>query len=211
MVARRADTARNPIRTPSNRQTAESCPLTSIITRFGALGVFMLMVPESACIPIPSEATLLFSGVAVRQGWMSMPVAIAAATVGNLVGSLLAYGLGATHLLESFPFARRAVERWGALIERHGARAVLFARVLPLARTFVALPAGARRLGLPRFVAYTTIGSAIWAAGFVLLGTLLATAWHTVDSVLGRVLLVVGVTVVALTLHRRRETADPRA
>jgi len=63
--------------------------VTAFIESFGALGVFLLMVPESACIPIPSELTLIFSGVAVHQGWMSFPLALLAATAGNLVGSLL--------------------------------------------------------------------------------------------------------------------------
>ena len=85
--------------------------MTGLIARFGLLGVFLLMVPESAGAPIPSELTLLFSGFAVHQGWMSLPLAVLAATAGNLVGSLLAYALGATHLLERLPIARRVLCR----------------------------------------------------------------------------------------------------
>jgi len=79
---------------------------------------------------------------------MSFPVAVLAATAGNLVGSLLAYGLGASHLLPRLPVARTVLDRWGDLIERHGTRAVFFARLLPLARTFVSLPAGEQRVRL---------------------------------------------------------------
>src|SRR5947209_10606459 len=111
--------------------------MTGVITRFGALGVFLLMVPESACIPIPSEVTLLFAGYAVGQGWMSLPLAVLSATAGNLVGSVLAYGLGASGLLERLPAARRVLSRWEGLLERHGPRAIFVARLLPLARTFV--------------------------------------------------------------------------
>lgn len=53
--------------------------MTAVIGRFGVWGVFLLMVPESACIPVPSEVTLLFSGFAVHQGWMSFPLAVIAA------------------------------------------------------------------------------------------------------------------------------------
>jgi membrane protein DedA with SNARE-associated domain len=88
--------------------------VTSFIQSFGALGVFLLMVPESACIPIPSEVTLIFSGVAVHQGWMSFPLALLAATAGNLVGSLLAYGLGASGLLASVPVVDSVLGRWEA-------------------------------------------------------------------------------------------------
>src|SRR5207248_2557681 len=126
------------------------------IARFGALGVFLLMVPESAGIPIPSELTLLFSGFAVHQGWMSFPVAVSAATAGNLVGSLMAYGLGASRALERLPFAAQVLRRWETLLERQGTRAVFIARLLPLARTFVSLPAGAMRVRLAPFIALTT-------------------------------------------------------
>ena len=122
--------------------------MTGVIERFGVLGVFLLMVPESACIPIPSELTLLFSGFAVHQGWMSLPAAVLAATAGNLVGSLLAYALGASHLLNRVVGVRELLGRWEGLLERHGTRAVFVARLLPLARTFVSLPAGAQRIAL---------------------------------------------------------------
>src|SRR5947209_2985741 len=122
--------------------------MTGLIERWGVLGVFLLMVPESACVPIPSEVTLLFSGFAVHQGWMSFPLAVLAATAGNLAGSLLAYALGAARLLHRLPVLRTLLERWEGLIDRHGTRAVFIARLLPLARTFVSLPAGARRVSL---------------------------------------------------------------
>ncbi len=64
--------------------------MTSLIEQFGVFGVFLLMVPESACVPVPSEITLLFAGFAVSAGWMSLPLAVLAATAGNLVGSLMA-------------------------------------------------------------------------------------------------------------------------
>jgi membrane protein DedA with SNARE-associated domain len=180
--------------------------MTGVIERFGVLGVFLLMVPESACIPIPSEVTLLFSGFAVHQGWMSFPLAVLAATAGNLVGSLLAYGLGATHVLQRLPVARTILGRWDELLERHGTRAVLIARLLPLARTFVSLPAGARHVPLIPFIALTTIGCALWATAFIVGGMLAAGAWATVDSVVGRVVLAIGVMVLAASVLRRRRS-----
>lgn len=178
--------------------------MIGVIEQFGVLGVFLLMVPESACVPVPSEVTLLFSGFAVHQGWMSFPLAVLAATAGNLVGSLLAYAMGATGLLARLPGARTVIDRWGAQIERQGTSAVFVARLLPLARTFVSLPAGARRVPMMRFVALTTLGCALWAAGFVTVGVLAGSAWTTIDSLVGRVLLAGGLLVLAATLIRRR-------
>jgi membrane protein DedA with SNARE-associated domain len=178
--------------------------MTAVIERFGALGVFLLMVPESACIPIPSELTLLFSGFAVHQGWMSLPLAVGAATAGNLVGSLLAYGLGASRAIERLPLAGRVLLRWKGLLERHGTRAVFIARLLPLARTFVSLPAGALGVRLGPFIVLTAAGCALWAIGFVLAGMLASGAWAAVDSIGGRVLLALGLAVLLSSLKRRR-------
>jgi membrane protein DedA with SNARE-associated domain len=176
--------------------------MTSLIARFGALGVFALMVPESACIPIPSELTLLFSGYAVDRGWISFPLAILAATAGNVVGSLLAYGLGASGLPDRVPGLRGVLARWESMLDRRGTRAVLIARLLPLARTFVSLPAGARRIPLVRFIVLTAIGCALWATAFTVAGMLAGNAWQTLDSIAGRVLLVVGLVGLAVSFKR---------
>ena len=179
--------------------------MTGVIESYGALGVFVLMVPESACIPVPSEITLLFSGFAVYQGWMSFPLAVLAATAGNLVGSLLAYGLGASQLLDRVPLARTVLRRWECLLDRHGNRAVFIARLLPLARTFVSLPAGARHVRIVPFIALTTIGCLIWALAFVLTGLMVGSAWASIDPTLGRALLGVGLVTVALSIIRSRK------
>lgn len=177
--------------------------MSGVIARFGVLGVFLLMVPESACIPVPSELTLLFSGFAVHQGWMSFPLAVLSATAGNLVGSLLAYWIGATRLLHGLPVLSAVLARWDGLLERYGTRAVFIARLLPLARTFVSLPAGARRVRLPPFIALTAIGCALWATGFVVVGMLAASAWTTLDSILGRAFLAIGGLALVASLLRR--------
>jgi membrane protein DedA with SNARE-associated domain len=185
--------------------------VTGLIEQFGVLGVFLLMVPESACIPIPSELTLIFSGVAVNAGWMSLPAAVLAATAGNVVGSLLAYALGASGLLAGVPLLGTVLSRWEGLIERHGTRAVFTARLMPLARTFVSLPAGARRVPLLSFTLLTTLGCALWALAFILVGLLAGNAWSEIGSVLGRVLLVCGIAILGFSLlHGRRSRKGDR-
>jgi membrane protein DedA with SNARE-associated domain len=178
--------------------------VTGAIARYGVIGIFVLMVPESACIPVPSEVTLLFSGFGVREGWISFPLAVLAATAGNVVGSLLAYSLGASRMLDRLPAAGAVLVRWEGLLDRHGLRAVFVARLLPLARTFVSLPAGARRVPLIPFVALTTVGCALWAATFVLVGMVAGAGWAALSSSLGRVLVLVGLAALALSLGRYR-------
>ena len=133
---------------------------------------------------------------------MSLPVAILAATAGNLVGSLIAYGVGASRVLAGVPVVSGVLGRWEGLIERQGTRAVFTARLLPLARTFVSLPAGAQGVPLVPFVVLTTVGCALWAAGLVLVGLLAGAAWMTVSSVVGKALLVVSLAVVAALVFR---------
>jgi membrane protein DedA with SNARE-associated domain len=174
--------------------------VTALITQFGPLGVFMLMVPESACIPVPSEVTLLFSGFAVSQGWMSLPLAILAATAGNVVGSLLAYGLGATGLTDRLPGAERSKE----LLGDRPMRSVFVARLLPLARTFVSLPAGQRRLPLIPFTALTAAGCALWATAFVLTGLVAGRAYASVGSAAGKIGLGIALAITALAVIRAR-------
>jgi membrane protein DedA with SNARE-associated domain len=166
-------------------------------------GVFALMVPEAACIPVPSEVTLMSAGFAAHQGIMSLPLAILAATAGNVAGSLLAYALGASPLLSRVPRKAGPLARCEQLLRRHGTRAVFVARLLPLARTFVSLPAGTQHVPLPAFVALTAAGSAIWAAVFIGLGVFAGAAWVSVAAALGPVLAVAGLVLVLVLLLRQ--------
>jgi membrane protein DedA with SNARE-associated domain len=180
--------------------------VSAAVAQFGPLGVFLLMVPESACVPVPSELTLLSAGFGVHQGWFSFPVAVAAATGGNLTGSLISYWLGRRGVLAKFRGRGGvAVARCEQLFGRRGLSTVFIARLLPLARTFVSLPAGHVGVPLFRFVALTIAGCAIWCAAFVLAGALAGTSWAEVATTEGRVsAALVGLALVALVWGRGR-------
>jgi membrane protein DedA with SNARE-associated domain len=165
--------------------------MTDVVMRLGPLGVFLLMVPESACLPIPSEVTCGAAGFSVSQDLMPFWAAVLAATAGNLVGSLLAYWLGhATGGPRREGLLAAALARTDPLFERFGRRAVFVARLLPLARTFISLPAGHARIPLGRFVAMTLAGCAIWAAGFTVVGMVAGSGWKQVSGTVGTVLLI---------------------
>jgi membrane protein DedA with SNARE-associated domain len=161
--------------------------VTALITRLGPLGVFLLMVPESACIPVPSELTLMCAGFGVRQGWMPFWAAVAAASAGNLVGSLIAYGAGRAGAGRGK--LGQALGSSEGLFARHGNRAVFLARLLPLVRSFVSLPAGYARVPLGPFVAMTLAGCALWAAAFVVLGVVAGEGWEALSGTVGDVTL----------------------
>jgi membrane protein DedA with SNARE-associated domain len=173
--------------------------------------VLLLMVPESACIPVPSEVTLMAAGFGVDRGLFSFPAAVLAATAGNLIGSLIAYAIGRHSGLERLPGRAGAiVARCDAIFDRYGDGAVFIARLLPLARTFVSLPAGHARIPLARFAVLTVAGCAVWSAAFVLAGDLAGTAWHEVAGVVGRLSLAVGAMVLFWVTLARPKWEWPR-
>src|ERR687894_2365003 len=126
---------------------------TNVVEEIGLLGIFVLMLLESACIPIPSEATMLFAGFNVHEGEYSLFAAVAAGSLANLVGSWLAYWvgwIGRVDLLEKHGKKLHVkkshlewADRW---FERHGDATVFFSRMLPIIRTFISLPAGVARM-----------------------------------------------------------------
>src|ERR687890_963522 len=120
-----------------------------VVDAMGLPGVFVLMLAESACIPIPSEATMLFAGFNVSDGAYSLFAAVAVGSVANLVGSWIAYAVGYFgrvdliekhgHKLLIRKHHLEVADRW---FERHGDATVFFTRMLPIVRTFISLPAG---------------------------------------------------------------------
>jgi membrane protein DedA with SNARE-associated domain len=162
------------------------------------LGVLLLMIPESACIPVPSEVTLMAAGFGVHEGAVGLPAAVAAATLGNLIGSLIAYGAGRFLTLPS-----AAARRSDALFERHGSSAVFIGRLLPLVRSFISVPAGHARVPVPLFVVLTVAGCAIWSVAFVLAGAWTGAAWHAVAGTVGHVMLALGILTLLWLAARR--------
>jgi membrane protein DedA with SNARE-associated domain len=178
--------------------------IAHLVGGLGAAGVFLLMVPESACIPVPSEITLMCAGFAVSRGLIALPVAVAAATAGNLVGSLIAYAAGRSSLRLRGRTGRAVpgLGRADAILARRGARAVFLARLMPLARTFISLPAGRARVPLGPFVAMTVAGCAIWSAAFVAIGIAAGAGWASLAPRLGGALLAGTLLVVLAVLAR---------
>jgi membrane protein DedA with SNARE-associated domain len=156
---------------------------TRVVGDLGLPGIFLLMVPESACIPIPSEATMLFAGFNVSEGKYSLVAAVAVGSVANLVGSWIAYAVGyygRVEVLERYrifhvkPEHLAMTERW---FERWGSWAVFFSRMLPIVRTFISLPAGVARMPFWRFSALTLAGCVPWILMLTLVGKAARDNW----------------------------------
>jgi membrane protein DedA with SNARE-associated domain len=189
---------------------------TDVINSTGLAGVFVLMVLESACVPIPSEAIMLFAGFSVSQGHLTLAGVVIAGVLGNVVGSLIAWGvgyLGRVELLERnrvFHVSRAQLERADRWFERYGSATVFFTRMIPIVRTFISLPAGVARMPVGRFVALTAAGSIPWVLMLAIVGREVGDRWdvwrshlHYLDYAVAAAL-VIGV--VYLVIRRRRGT-----
>ena len=191
------------------------------ISSYGYLAVFVLMVAESACIPIPSELIMTFGGAlaagAVPGTKLNLIAVIAAGVAGNVVGSYLAWAVGRYG-------GQTAVRRWGrrawlsdreldranAWFARHGSRAVLIGRVLPAVRTFISLPAGLAGMAPLRFGIYTTLGCIPWTAALAYAGYAVGANWQSIvngfklPTYIFSALIIVALVILAWRYVRRR-------
>ncbi len=163
--------------------------IVATILRFGYVGIVLLMAIESACIPLPSEIIMPFSGYLVYKGEFNLWLVGIAGAFGCVMGSLVAYWVGMYG-------GRPLIEKYGRfiLISRHDldladrwfasfGEIIFFAsRLLPVIRTFIAFPAGVARMNLKRFIIYTFAGSLPWCLGLAYVGQKLGEKWNKDDT-----------------------------
>jgi membrane protein DedA with SNARE-associated domain len=181
--------------------------IIAVISSLGYAGIVLLMAIESACIPLPSEVIMPFSGYLVYTGRFTLLWVATMGAIGCNLGSLIAYEIGAYG-------GRPLIERYGQyiLLSRHeldiadrffarwGSATVFFSRLLPVVRTFIALPAGVARMPRLRFHLYTFLGSWPWCLGLAWVGLKLGERWdsdprlkiwfHRFDAVIGGLIIV---------------------
>ena len=195
---------------------------TNVVGDLGLAGVFVLMLLESACIPIPSEATMLFAGFNVSEGHYSLIAVALVGTAANLVGSWIAYAVGyygRIDVLEKHgsklhikPSHLAVADRWFA---RHGDATVFFTRMLPVVRTFISLPAGVAKMPFWRFTLFTVAGCLPWVFALAFVGKEVGANWekwkdslHYVDYA---VVALVVLGIVLLIVRNRRERPSKAA
>ena len=196
--------------------------IIATISTLGYGGIVLLMAIESACIPLPSEIIMPFSGYLVSRGEMNLWLVGIAGAVGCVVGSIVAYYIG---MYGGRPF----IEKYGRyiLLSRHdldladrwfakyGEAIVFISRLLPAVRTFIAFPAGVARMNMTRFIIYTFAGSLPWCLGLAYVGQKLGEQWdkdetlktwfHRFDFVIG----IVGVLAVSWWIWRHIKHSRP--
>lgn len=189
---------------------------TDFISSAGYPAIFVLMTMESALLPVPSEAIMLFAGFAVSKGELTLFGIVAAGVLGNLVGSWIGYAIGyygRTDLLERhrlFHVNPEWLRKTEGYFERYGDATVFFSRMLPIVRTFVSLPAGVARMPIVRFSVLTVLGSIPWVLALGLIGQAVGDNWETWRHNLGYLDYVVAAAIVIgigywLVQRRRRD------
>jgi membrane protein DedA with SNARE-associated domain len=189
------------------------------IATYGYLAVFILMVAESACIPVPSELIMTLGGAlaagAVAGHHLSLALVIVAGVAGNVAGSYVAWAVGRwggqalLGRLGDQPRRRggrvwlrqhdlAVADRW---FTRYGPRAVLIGRLLPVVRTFISLPAGLAQMRPLKFGVYTTIGCIPWTAALAGAGYAVGASWQQIPNAFGTVTYVIAaIVIIALAI-----------
>jgi membrane protein DedA with SNARE-associated domain len=191
---------------------------TDFISTTGLPAVFILMALESACLPVPSEAIMLFAGSSVAKGDLTMVGIVTAGVLGNLVGSWAAYAAGyyarldlleKNRLIHLPPRYLKWADDW---FNRYGDATVFFSRMLPIIRTFISLPAGVAKMPFWRFTTLTLLGCIPWVLMLGLIGKAVGENWeewrdhlHFLDYAV----IVAGIGLIAYLLLRRRRGGGP--
>ena len=191
--------------------------IINTISNTGYLGIFLLMVGESALIPIPSEVIMPFSGYLVSTGKFSAAGVVLAGSVGNLVGSLAAYFAGA-YLGRGFVLKygryvllhRSHLELAESYFQKYGNRSTFVSRLLPAVRTYISLPAGTAKMNLKRFAALTFAGSLIWNGALTFIGIKLGQEWEGIrkySSYFDALVVIAVVIAIIVYIRKRRASA----
>jgi membrane protein DedA with SNARE-associated domain len=195
-----------------------------VVDKLGLPGIFALMVAESACIPIPSEATMLFAGFNVAEGHWSLFLVVCVGVLANVVGSWIAYAVGyygRIDLLEKHgaklhikPKHLAWADSW---FERYGDATVFFSRMLPIIRTFISLPAGVAKMPFWRFTLFTLAGCVPWVFMLTFIGREVGDNWerwkdklHYVDYAVAAAI-VIGIVFLVIRARRSRSGAPESA
>ncbi len=175
------------------------------ISLLGYPGIFLLMFFESCGIPMPSEVIMPFSGFLVASGQMIFWIIILSGTLGNLIGSILAYWIG-------YKGGRPLIEKYGKYLlisssdldladkwfKKYGDWTVFFGRLLPIIRTYISFPAGISKMNMKKFCLFTTLGALPWTALFAWLGIKMGNNWELIREKLHNFDMAIGVILVIL-------------
>mgnify|MGYP002410897397 CR=1 FL=1 len=165
--------------------------LTDMVVSFGYIGIFVATSLEYGCFPVSSEVLLPFIGYFAFKGNMSILGAISISTLGGIIGSLFCYGLGrfGKNFIENtlccrFKTVGIGLDNADRVFRKYGKQSVLVARVFPIARTYISIPAGLAAMDIRIFVLYTALGAFMWNTALISAGYFLGSYWGSAGEIL---------------------------
>ena len=194
-----------------------------IMNTYGYLGVCFLIAVENLFPPIPSEVILTFGGFMTTYTRLTVPGVVIFSTLGSTIGALILYRVGMAltpekleklsngKLFRLLGFQKEDIKETVGWFEKHGKKAILFGRCVPIIRSLVSVPAGMAEIHLPLFLVYTVVGSTLWNVILVSLGAALGASWETVlvylerYSTVIRVLLIAGAVVWLIRYGKKKK------
>ena len=176
----------------------------SVIDATGYIGVFLLMIPESAMIPVPSEVIMGFSGYLVYKGHFNIYLVSLMGALGNVVGSAIAYYIcmKARWILDRYGkyilLSHRELAKAEKFFSKYGNLTAFICRLLPGIRTYISCPAGAFKVRFDVFLVYTFIGSYVWSFFLAYVGKILGENWHIISVYFHKFEIPIGILILLL-------------
>jgi len=179
--------------------------ILNVISSWGYSGIAVLMTIESACIPLPSEIIMPFSGYLAFTGRFNIHFASIAGAIGCAVGSAISYiagYYGGRPLIERYGkyilISKHELDRADRFFKRFGSSAVFIARLLPIVRTFISLPAGISKMPFGRFIVYSFVGSLPWCYALAYAGKILGENWLIIKNYIHKFDILIAIFIIAL-------------
>lgn len=199
--------------------------ITDIMSQYGYIGIFLLIMLENIFPPIPSEVILTFGGYMTTQSEMTTMGVILVSTAGSVVGAVILYGVG---LLMDVSRLEKIVDRWGRVLrltrkdiykadswfDKYGIWTVLFCRLIPLIRSLISIPAGMSNMKFGLFLLFTTLGTLIWNTILVSVGAAVGDNWESIVGVMDVysniayvLIIIVGIAIILKYIQFRKRRA----
>lgn len=170
--------------------------ILSIMNVYGYLGVFLLIMIENVFPPIPSEVILLFGGFMTTYSKLSIVGMLVASTLGSLFGAIILYYIGkifnkdrlkkiiSGKLGKILRLKASDIDKADSWFDNKGNKTVFFCRFVPLIRSLISIPAGMSEMPILKFIIYTVVGSLIWNAVLIIVGSIVGENWTSILNIL---------------------------
>jgi membrane protein DedA with SNARE-associated domain len=197
--------------------------VTATVQSWGYAGLFVLMALESSSLPIPSEVVLPFAGYLVSQGLLNFWLAVSVSTLAGITGSLIDYQIGLKGMsvltkrntLRGLLYNKGRMDKAETWFEKYGAATVFLSRLAPGFRTLISFPAGAVKMPISQFTAYTTAGCLVWNIILIYVGAYVGASWRKVAGVVHYLIIAIAIAIlIALVLFlitRKKNLKQPES